>query len=127
MSPLLINFLFLINFITLVTCANSNQVNYQDKINHELLTHSRPDPINETIVIESWKSFSAKLDKFITSKVSRVETYYQQLISDDNQYPKLNISSECQESINFFFEEAKQSKGWAVKSKSLINSQIHGN
>lgn len=118
LSLLLIIILSLIN-ISSVTFANQDvKLVSQDRasIYHELLTHSRTDPINDTLVHESWKLFYIRVEELITSKITRFENYYQHLISPSNE-PKLNISSRCDESIRFLFEEAKQFKGWAIKSK----------
>lgn len=107
--PLIVIRVLIIGSIV-VSCESSLNVS----INHELLTHTRMDPINDTLVIESWKIFSSKVDELIELKITKLLSYYNQLMLSES---KVNISKRCDESIKYLFLEAKLSKDWAVKSK----------
>lgn len=113
--PLIVIRVLIIGLIV-VSCESSLNVS----INHELLTHTRMDPINDTLVIESWKLLSSKFDELIESRITKLHSYYNQLMLSES---KVNISKRCDESIKYLFREAKLSKDWAVKSKffSLID------
>lgn len=83
-----------------------------ESLQHELVYHERMDSINDSSVIEAWKHFSRRVNDLILNKVSSIESYYKKL-----KISKLNLSSECDKSIQFLFDGAKQGKGWALKSK----------
>lgn len=114
-KSILIVILLLINLLSAnLLSTNNGEESFRLSLNHELMTHTRPDRINDTFVDRSWKLLSNKLDEFIIEKITRLQSFYDQLKrqSDNN----LTVSSKCDQSIKFMFQEAKLSRGWAVKS-----------
>lgn len=99
--------------IYIIFCALIRSNPVVGSVEDELLNHKRMDPINDTVVIETWQLFSNVIDDLILAKVSTIESYYEKL----KEVSKLNVSSKCDESVKFLFQEAKRGRGWAVKSK----------
>ena len=73
------------------------------------------DPMNETIAITTWKLLSKKIEELNSVRVSRIQSYYEQLTNHGGL--KLNITPNCDESITLLFNQAKLSQEWAVKSE----------